>query len=59
MWAHNTIADVDPIAGNSEIHISSDIVVMARRHWWQTRNVTWLREVVSGAFLSLYAVAEI
>ena len=53
MWAHNTIADVDPIAGNSEIHISSDIVVMARRHWWQTRNVTWLREVVSGAFPSL------
>ena len=28
-----------------EIHISADIVVTARRHWWQTRNDSWLREV--------------
>ena len=31
--------------GVREIHISADIVVTARRHWWQTRNITWLREV--------------
>ena len=31
--------------GVREIHIGADIVVTARRHWWQTRNLTWLREV--------------
>lgn len=29
----------------SIVHIGADIVVTARRHWWQTRNTTWLREV--------------
>lgn len=27
------------------VHIGADIVVTARRHWWQTRNITWLRQV--------------
>ena len=29
----------------SAVHIGADIVVTARRHWWQTRNTTWLKDV--------------